>query len=59
MIPICPDCGEQTVEAIADPEWVVVDKIVEAEGVTGRYCMSCERLVSVALARRGTRPQGE
>lgn len=59
MIPICPDCGEQTVEAIADPEWVVADKIVEVEDVTGWYCMSCERLVSVSLTRRGTPPRGE
>lgn len=51
MISICPDCGKRTVEAIADPEWVVADTIVEVEGVTGWYCMYCERLVSVTLTR--------
>lgn len=59
----CPDCDEETVEAIADSEWVVDDPtwvpkeakggiIVEIkEGVTGRYCVYCERMVSVSLVR--------
>jgi len=63
----CPYCDEETVEALADPEWVVTDlawvpkgvtgiSVEVQETVTGRYCMVCERLVSVTMkGEDGTR----
>lgn len=66
----CPDCDEETIEAFPD-RWFITDRawvpkeahgglIVEVkEAVTGRYCMYCEKLVSVAIVTRSALTRAE